>query len=71
MSAMLFSRYQHKIEVFLGAVLDHPLKIGTAVCLGRKGAVYIFGQNADIILPRESVALAELSFDGLLALVLT
>ena len=57
------------IEQVLVAVLNHLLKRGTMVCPRGIGAVDVVLQNGDVVLLRESRTLADLSFDGFLALV--
>lgn len=57
------------IEQVLVAVLNHLLKCGAMVCPCGKGTVDVVLQNSDIVLLRESRTLADLSFDGFLALV--
>lgn len=58
------------IEQVLVAVLNHLLKRGTMVCPRGIGAVDVVLQNGDVVLLRESRTLADLSFDGFLALVI-
>ena len=57
------------IEQVLVAVLNHLLKRGTMVCPRGISAVDVVLQNRDVVLLRESRTLADLSFDGLLTLV--
>ena len=57
------------IEQVLVAVLNHLLKRGTMVCSRGISAVDVVLQNGDVVLLRESRTLADLSFDGFLALV--
>ena len=57
------------IEQVLVAVFNHFLKRGAMVCPCRIGAVDVMLQYGDVVLLRESCTLADLSFDGFLALV--
>ena len=57
------------IEQVLVAVLNHLLKRRAMVCPRGISAVDVVLQNRDVVLLRESHTLADLSFDGFLALV--
>ena len=57
------------IEQVLVAVLNHLLKRRAMVCPRGISAVDVVLQNRDVVLLRESRTLADLSFDGFLALV--
>ena len=57
------------VEQVLVAVFNHLLKRGTMVCPRGISTVDVVLQNGDVVLLRESRTLADLSFDGFLALV--
>ena len=55
--------YDHHIKRLLSAVLDHSLKLGTIVGLGRIGAVDVGGNNINAVLSGKRCVFSDLSLD--------
>ena len=60
--------YDDHIEQLLAAVLDHVLKLRSVIRLGGVGPVDVVAQDRDAVFLGKSRTLAELTFDGFLAL---
>ena len=59
---------QDRIENLFGAVLNHPLELGTVVGLGRVGPVDVGAHDGDTVALGVVFAVPQLAFNGGLAL---
>lgn len=61
--------HENHIKELLGAVRDHPLKVGAIVRLCRKCAVYVLPDDLHIVILGVLGALPDLPFNALLSLI--